>query len=105
MVWGGTPEHFRRPPVELYDLKYDPGEYRNVAEQRPEVVEMLRGQLEEWIRRRSGETGRPDPHENQGVALFWVTLPQGQSQPVVGGQSEEEEEERLAKRLRNLGYE
>jgi hypothetical protein len=39
------------------------------------------------------------------VALFWVTLPKGQGQPVVGGASEKEEEDRLAKRLRNLGYE
>jgi arylsulfatase A-like enzyme len=103
--WGGTPEHFHRPPVELYDLKNDPGEYHNLAQQRPDVVAMLRSQLEEWIKRRSAETGKPDPHENQGVALFWVTLPKGQGQPVVGGASEKEEEDRLAKRLRNLGYE
>ncbi len=101
--WGGTPEHFKRPDVELYDLKTDPQELHNLAGQKPQIVRELRGELEGWIERRKKTTGNPDPHDNQGVALLWVKLPKGEFQPVVGG-AQEEEEDKLARRLRNLGY-
>ena len=101
--WGGTPEHFKRPDVELYDLKTDPQELHNLAGQKPQIVRELRGELEGWIERRKKATGNPDPHDNQGVALLWVKLPKGEFQPVVGG-AQEEEEDKLARRLRNLGY-
>lgn len=34
-------------PVQLYDLSIDPGERRNIAEQRPEIVEQLKQKLDE----------------------------------------------------------
>jgi arylsulfatase A-like enzyme len=101
---GGTPTHYQRPDVELYNLKHDPDEMNNVAEKYPEMVIQLRKTLDEYIARRKDETGNPDPHENQGVTLLWVKLPKGHGQPVVGG-APEAEEEKLARRLRNLGYE
>lgn len=102
--WGGTPQHFKRPDVELYNLMADPGELQNLADEKPKIVKELRAELDGWIERRKRETGKPDPHENQGVSLYWVKLPKGAGQPVVGG-AKEKEEEKLARRLRNLGYE
>jgi arylsulfatase A-like enzyme/predicted Zn-dependent protease len=39
------------PSPELYDLKTDPGETRNLASQRPEAVSELRGRLEDVVER------------------------------------------------------
>jgi arylsulfatase A-like enzyme len=55
--------------VELYDLVDDPGEMRNVAVQRPEVVAELRARMDSWVARRCEETGRPDPLTEQPIAL------------------------------------
>ena len=60
---------FGLPPVELYDLKNDPKEIRNVAEQHPDVVEQLRKRMERWRTRRMRETGKPDPHSYQDITL------------------------------------
>ena len=37
------------PPTELYDLSTDPGEEKNIAEERPEIVEDLRARYEAWF--------------------------------------------------------
>lgn len=34
--------------IDLYDLSVDPGEYHNIAAQRPEVVDRLKRQLDAW---------------------------------------------------------
>jgi arylsulfatase A-like enzyme len=57
------------PNTELYDLKADPAEQHNVAEQRPEIVAELGAALDEWVSRRLAETGLPDPSEEQAGAL------------------------------------
>jgi arylsulfatase A-like enzyme len=64
-----TPDLHGRPPVELYDLRADPGEQRNLAEARPDVVERLRAELFAWVDRRQRETGLPDPIEEQEITL------------------------------------
>jgi hypothetical protein len=38
-----------RGDVELFDLSDDPGENVNLSEERPEVVETLKGQLGRWL--------------------------------------------------------
>ena len=60
---------FDLPSVELYDMRGDPEETRNLAEERPEVVAQLRQRAERWQRRRIRETGQPDPHSYQEITL------------------------------------
>ena len=60
---------FELPPVELYDMRNDPEETRNVAEQYPDVVAQLRKRMERWRTRRMRETGKPDPHSYQDITL------------------------------------
>ncbi len=47
--WNGEepPAYYKRPDVELYDLRDDPGERRNLASERPNMVKRLRAQLYE----------------------------------------------------------
>lgn len=52
--------HFK-PEIELYNLLKDPGENNNVADENPEVVEMLLKRMEKWIEQRESETGRTNP--------------------------------------------
>ena len=75
------PDIHGRPPVELYDLRSDPGEQRNVAEQRPEVVAALRGELEHWLVTRQRETGLPDPVEQQEITLRQIGKPPEEQRP------------------------
>jgi arylsulfatase A-like enzyme len=60
---------FGLPPVELYDLRRDPGETRNLADERPGVVARLRRRMEAHVARRMRETGAPDPHSCQDITL------------------------------------
>ena len=55
------PDFHFKPEVELYNLIKDPDENNNVAEEEPEVVEMLTKRMEAHIKRREEETGRPNP--------------------------------------------
>ena len=63
------------PPVELYDLRRDPGEQHNLAEERPEVVAELRSDLDRWREERLQETGLPDPIEQQEITLRRIGRP------------------------------
>jgi len=54
---------------ELYDLRADPGEQHNVAEQHPDTARRLERRLMRWARRRAKETGLPDPIETQSITL------------------------------------
>lgn len=55
------PDFHHKPPVELYNLVDDPGENVNLAEREPEVINLLKGRMMEWVNRRIEETGKPDP--------------------------------------------
>ena len=58
------PDFHFKPMVELYNLIEDPEEYNNLAEERPEIVEMLKARMDAWIAKRTAETGREAPIMN-----------------------------------------
>ena len=55
------PDFHFKPEVELYNLVKDPEENHNVAEENPEVVEVLKKRMYAFIEKREKETGRPAP--------------------------------------------
>jgi len=55
------PDIHGKPPVELYDLVDDPLENNNLADERPEVVEAMKGAMRRWVGGRIGQTGNRDP--------------------------------------------
>jgi arylsulfatase A-like enzyme len=57
------------PPIELYNLTDDPHEQCNLADERPEVVADLMAAMSDHVRRRTEQTGRPDPLPLQPVPL------------------------------------
>ena len=75
LIVAREPDIHSFPPVELYDLRADPGETCNLAEERPEVVSRLRADLFRWVARRVRETGLPDPIEEQEITLRQIGKP------------------------------
>ena len=55
------PDFHFKPEVELYNLIKDPEENHNLAEEEPEVVQMLKNRMLAWIDKREKETGRTAP--------------------------------------------
>jgi arylsulfatase A-like enzyme len=55
------PDFHFKPEVELYNLIRDPEENVNVAQSEPEVVELLRKRMDDYIARREQEVGRTNP--------------------------------------------
>jgi arylsulfatase A-like enzyme len=56
-----------RPMQELFDLKNDPTEQNNLAEENPEKIAELKARLDAWVAKRLQETGRSiDPLAEQG---------------------------------------
>ena len=71
------PDFHFKPEIELYNLVEDPEENNNLADERPDVVESLRGRMEAWIAKREAETGLTNPmltqgdwHGHKGVGAF-----------------------------------
>lgn len=55
------PDFHFKPEVELYNLIEDPLENHNVADQEPDIVELLTARMEAHIQRREEQTGRTNP--------------------------------------------
>lgn len=63
------PDIHGRPRVELYHLPTDPGEQRNLARERKDVVKQLRRELDTWQKARQEDTGLPDPLIEQPISM------------------------------------
>ena len=64
------PDFYGTPPRELYDLRNDPDELRNVATAQPDTAAALERELETWIAEGTARTGRvADPLIAHGVTL------------------------------------
>ena len=55
------PDFHGKPPVELYNLVKDPEEADNLAQKQPQIVETLRARMNKWIKKRTRQTGKPNP--------------------------------------------
>ena len=55
------PDFHYKPEIELYNLKKDPEENKNLAKARPDVVRKLEAKMQAHIARREKETGRTNP--------------------------------------------
>ncbi|MEM7033735.1 MAG: sulfatase-like hydrolase/transferase, partial [Chloroflexota bacterium] len=60
------PDFHFKPEIELYNLMLDPEENNNVANENPDVVDMLRTRMNAWVARREQETGLRNPIHHQG---------------------------------------
>ncbi|MFQ6132498.1 MAG: sulfatase [Armatimonadota bacterium] len=64
------PDLHGMPPQELYDLRADPDELSNIAEERPNVAAQLEQKLEAWIAEMMAKNGlAQDPLVAQGITL------------------------------------
>lgn len=65
--------HHNLPRLQLYDLRRDPDEQHNIADEHPDVARALEGRLDAWIGQRLRETGRAqDPVLAQGHSISYV---------------------------------
>ncbi len=55
-----TGENFSFPEAELYDLKNDPGETKNVISSNPEVAKSLKGRLDAWYMRIASDSAKTE---------------------------------------------
>jgi arylsulfatase A-like enzyme len=72
LIQAMEPDFHGLPRHQLFDLRADPREQRNLAEERPEVVSDLAARLEGWVARRMAETGHPDPLAEQSITLHEI---------------------------------
>jgi len=57
------------PPVQLYDLRQDIGERKNLQDQHPEVVQRLTALLQQYIE--NGRSTPGPPQQNEGKTSIW----------------------------------
>jgi arylsulfatase A-like enzyme len=72
LILAKEPDFHHCPPVELYHLPSDPGEQRNLAVERPEVVVALQAALEQHVAARVQATGRQAPIDVQAITFHRI---------------------------------
>ncbi|OAS82835.1 MULTISPECIES: sulfatase [Metabacillus] len=55
------PDFHFKPEIELYNIIKDPEELNNIADQEPQIVNLLLGRMDAYIAKRERETGRTNP--------------------------------------------
>ncbi len=68
-IESAEPDPFGKPDRELYDLTIDPGQYKNLADERPDMVQKMHELLWSHIEARKTATGNPDPVETGSITL------------------------------------
>jgi hypothetical protein len=63
-------EFYNDMRVELYDIKYDIGEQRDLAKERPKLVEELRGRLHSWRRDVGAQMPTANPQHDPSRAEY-----------------------------------
>ncbi len=64
------PDYYGTPLRELYDLVADPGEEKNIIDERPEIASALESELDAWIAERLRALGREkDPLIEQEISM------------------------------------
>jgi len=63
-------DFYGNPPRELYDLKADPLEEHNIAEEKPDITDSMEAELEGWIAERLKALNKDeDPLRKEGLSL------------------------------------
>lgn len=75
------PECRRLPPIQLYDLETDEGEWRNVQALYPDVVKLLKTLLARYVRQGRSTPGTPQPNTGPlpWPQLAWMDEGSGRS--------------------------
>lgn len=74
------PDPHGRAMTELFDLRSDPAEQQNLAEDEPAVVRELSAKLDSWLTSRLTETGRDtDPLIEQGTCATKIGTPRDET--------------------------
>ena len=71
-IESAEPDPFGKPDHELYDSTIDPGQFKNLADDRPDMVKKMHEKLRAHISRREAETGHGDPVEAGKITLKQV---------------------------------
>jgi hypothetical protein len=71
-IESAEPDPFRKPDRELYDSLIDPGQFKNLAEERADMVQKMHAMLWEHIKSRTAATGNPDPVQTGQITLRQV---------------------------------
>lgn len=99
------PDFHNKPPVELYNLVDDPEENNNLAQDQPEVVEVLKKRMRSWVEKRMSETGLPDPILGYKLGLDLKINSISKARELQAGRGEEKNpKEYVRARAYALGY-
>jgi arylsulfatase len=63
------PDFYGTPPRELFDLRSDPAETRNLAEERADLAKVMEAELETWIADQLRRLGKQQDPLREGITL------------------------------------